>query len=185
MALGLKKEVQKFFNKASKGDVKDIIIATILILYTFNIQTLFSSILHKEHSNEFLLILTVSILTLYNLYFIERISKYLIKCSPEKNILEYWVIVLIGLLNVLLFAGVYFSFGIEVGIDPNSNEPIISTGSYINSIYFSLVTWTTLGYGDFKPTESLRLIAAIQAFLGYIYMALLVGIFLNAFNHRK
>ena len=184
MTLRLKK-VLNFFTKFSKRDVKDIFIAVLLILYTFDIKTLFSSILHYEYSNEFLLILTVSILVLYNVYCMERISRYLIKCSPENTTLEYWIIVLIGLLNVLLFAGVYFSFGIEVGVDSNTNEPIISTGSYVDSIYFSIVTWTTLGYGDFKPTENLRLIAAIQAFLGYIYMAILVGMFLNVFNRRK
>jgi prepilin signal peptidase PulO-like enzyme (type II secretory pathway) len=41
--------------------------------------------------------------------------------------------------------------------------------------YFSLVTWTTLGYGDFRPTAALRLIAGSEAILGYFSMALFVG----------
>ena len=41
--------------------------------------------------------------------------------------------------------------------------------------YFSLVTWTTLGYGDFRPTSALRLVAASEAILGYFSMALFVG----------
>ena len=41
--------------------------------------------------------------------------------------------------------------------------------------YFSLVTWTTVGYGDFRPMPALRLIAASEALLGYLSMALFVG----------
>jgi hypothetical protein len=41
--------------------------------------------------------------------------------------------------------------------------------------YFSLVTWTTLGYGDFRPTAAMRLIAASEAILGYVSMALFIG----------
>lgn len=50
---------------------------------------------------------------------------------------------------------------------------------WYNSFYFSIVTWTTLGYGDFSPVENLRLVTAAEAFIGYIYMAILIGLLLN------
>jgi hypothetical protein len=43
-------------------------------------------------------------------------------------------------------------------------------------LYFSIVTWTTLGYGDFTPPAAIRMIAAIQAMLGYIFLGILVGL---------
>lgn len=64
------------------------------------------------------------------------------------------------------YAGVYIAFGLE-----NFAPPV----ERVTALYFSIVTWTTLGYGDFQPSESMRLVAASEAMLGYIYLALLVG----------
>ena len=46
--------------------------------------------------------------------------------------------------------------------------------SYLDSMYFSLVTFTTLGYGDMHPKPDYRLLSATQALLGYIYLGLIV-----------
>lgn len=43
------------------------------------------------------------------------------------------------------------------------------------SLYFSIVTFTTLGYGDFHPTEAARAIAALEAIIGFICLGLLIG----------
>ena len=51
--------------------------------------------------------------------------------------------------------------------------------SFSSSLYFSIVTWTTLGYGDFQPTESARLWAATEAMFGYIFMAFLISSFVS------
>lgn len=49
---------------------------------------------------------------------------------------------------------------------------------YWKSFYFSIVTWTTLGYGDVIPLEDARPVAAIEALLGYVVMALLIAVVL-------
>jgi hypothetical protein len=41
---------------------------------------------------------------------------------------------------------------------------------------FSVVTWTTLGYGDFTPPTDIRLITAMQALLGYAFFGIVVGV---------
>ena len=52
----------------------------------------------------------------------------------------------------------------------------------IQSGYFSIVTITTLGYGDITPqTESARILTAIEAFLGIVT----IGLFLNAVARRS
>ena len=49
-------------------------------------------------------------------------------------------------------------------------------GESATALYFSFVTMTTLGYGDIIPaTDSSRLLAATQAFLGQAYIAILVA----------
>lgn len=53
------------------------------------------------------------------------------------------------------------------------------THDFSSALYFSVVTWTTLGFGDFQPVEELRLWAAGQALFGYIFMAILVALFLQ------
>ena len=49
----------------------------------------------------------------------------------------------------------------------------------LNSVYFSVVTFTTLGYGDITPVGFSRLIAAIEAFCGSFSLALFVVVFVK------
>tara|TARA_R110002167_G_scaffold64980_6_gene183767 strand:+ start:2652 stop:3134 length:483 start_codon:yes stop_codon:yes gene_type:complete len=70
---------------------------------------------------------------------------------------------------LLIFANLYKINGI---LDP---DHLISKAP-LEMIYFSIVTWTTLGYGDFQPTEASRILAAAEALLGYIYNALFLGL---------
>ena len=51
---------------------------------------------------------------------------------------------------------------------------------FYNSFYFSIVTFATLGYGDFTPDPSYRLIAALQGIYGYIFLGTLVGTLANS-----
>jgi len=49
-------------------------------------------------------------------------------------------------------------------------------GESTEALYFSLVTITTLGYGDIVPvSDTARLMAATEAFLGQVYIAVLVA----------
>jgi hypothetical protein len=44
-----------------------------------------------------------------------------------------------------------------------------------DALYFSMVTFTTLGYGDLTPNDQFKIVAAGQAVLGYITLGLIVG----------
>ena len=55
-------------------------------------------------------------------------------------------------------------------------EPIL--GSFLNCLYFSVVTFTTLGYGDFQPAVGLsRFFVSLESIIGAITMALFVYTF--------
>lgn len=54
-----------------------------------------------------------------------------------------------------------------------------------SALYFSTVTFTTLGYGDFQPVPRLRLIAGFQALMGYLFLGLLVGSAIDYLTQRK
>ena len=48
-------------------------------------------------------------------------------------------------------------------------------GSFLNCLYFSVVTFTTLGYGDFQPAVGLsRFFVSLESIIGAITMALFV-----------
>jgi len=76
-------------------------------------------------------------------------------------------------LIIFLFAGAYFAHN-DLFVD-KTNQPL--TIVYTEALYFSTITFTTVGYGDISPLKSNRLIASIEAitavtlniaFMGYI-----------------
>ena len=94
-------------------------------------------------------------------------------------IFSIWLVCVIG-----TYAAIYLQFGLET--DCTASKPVGNcclesciVKDPLVALYFSIVTWTTLGYGDFSPSESIRLVAALEAMLGYLAMALLVGQILN------
>jgi hypothetical protein len=50
---------------------------------------------------------------------------------------------------------------------------------FLSCLYYSVVTFTTLGYGDFTPVGISRAIAAIEAFTGSFTIALFVVVFVK------
>ena len=57
---------------------------------------------------------------------------------------------------------------------------LISNGHEVNpdmltAMYFSVVTWTTLGYGDLTPTDAARMYAALEATTGYVAFTVLTS----------
>jgi hypothetical protein len=55
----------------------------------------------------------------------------------------------------------------------------------VTCVYLSLVTWTTLGYGDVTPMPQIRLFAASEAFVGYLGMAMFVALFVQAIDRFR
>ena len=55
-------------------------------------------------------------------------------------------------------------------------KSILKVGNFIDALYVSIVTFTTLGYGDITPNSSgMKLIMAIEGFIGVSFIA---GLFL-------
>jgi hypothetical protein len=66
------------------------------------------------------------------------------------------------------------------------SEGLIQAGNIthksIDALYFSIVTWTTLGYGDLQPIESIKLLAALEALLGTLFIPLLLATIIFIFQ---
>ena len=60
------------------------------------------------------------------------------------------------------------------------------TAMWGRDLYFSAVTFTTLGYGDCAPAGLTRAFAAFEALLSYVFVGIVVGLFANmARRHRS
>jgi uncharacterized protein YjbI with pentapeptide repeats len=68
---------------------------------------------------------------------------------------------------VLLFAGAYTQVAVDFGDD----------ATWLSPIYFSIVTMTTLGYGDVLPTSAAaQFVTILQVIIGYVMLGGLLGI---------
>ncbi len=95
----------------------------------------------------------------------------------SKSMLVIFELMAVAIL-ILAYAQVYRDYGL---IDTDSNNPDHSPAT---ALYFSLVTWTTVGFGDFKPVAAIRLVAASEGFVGYVGMAIFIVAFWRVFNWR-
>ena len=144
----------------------------ILTIIFFNMASI--HFYDEVRDGSFYAIYMVIIFYTINLFFLTDFKSFIESSHSINEIYKkFKILVSYGIFNILLFANVYYYYGIE-------GKNGLVDREVITSIYFSIVTWTTLGYGDYSPpTPSLQLIAAIEALMGYVYMALLIGIFLN------
>lgn len=85
--------------------------------------------------------------------------------------------------TILSFATVYFFSGVNFAGDIRSFDLRLGFGqnlqTYLDSVYFSIVTFTTLGYGDIIPYGLSRVFAAAEALMGSFTLALFVVVFVK------
>ena len=96
-------------------------------------------------------------------------------------------VIAVSLLIVLLGAILFFYCGvstIEVGKDSEGKPQITSrpigypsdstAPDFLYCVYYSVVTFTTLGYGDIHPENCSYIFASLETFTGAFFMALFV-----------
>jgi hypothetical protein len=89
----------------------------------------------------------------------------------------------ISMLIILICAMMYTFTGLNyqgtILAYSNNNSPEQNFSFFLSCIYYSVVTFTTLGYGDFTPVGVSRAIAAFEAFTGSFTLALFVVVFVK------
>ncbi|OOE52494.1 potassium transporter Kef [Salinivibrio kushneri] len=90
-------------------------------------------------------------------------------------------VVIFSVLVIVSCALAYFALGTTQAnpIYPDLTGVEARFYELLNALYFSVVTFTTLGYGDITPSGFARFIAAFEAFLGSFTMALFVVVFVK------
>jgi hypothetical protein len=89
----------------------------------------------------------------------------------------------------LLLACMWFTlYQLIDTIQPNSFQQTITGASHPGPdlLYFSLVTLTTLGYGDIVPVwGEVRMLAALEAVVGVLYIAITVALVVSAYRRTE
>lgn len=97
--------------------------------------------------------------------------------------------VIAGISGYLLLSLIWYNFySLHEVLDPggfaagNGTDVALGDGSLM---YYSLVTLSTLGYGDITPTtSSSRMLSALQAVTGTLFLAIYVSTLVSAFRRK-
>jgi len=96
--------------------------------------------------------------------------------DPLRVVLFSWALIFFSALFYyafgLRFAGEFHVFSAEQSLEQNITF-------FFECLYYSVVTFTTLGYGDFIPVGFSRFVAALEAFTGSFTIALFVVVFVK------
>ena len=92
-------------------------------------------------------------------------------------------VVLFSMALIFCCAITYFFLGISGSsgmVSFNSSHSVSDNlMALANCLYYSVVTFTTLGYGDYTPVGPSKVMAAVEAFAGSFTMALFVVVFVK------
>ncbi|MGD8558550.1 MAG: ion channel [Gammaproteobacteria bacterium] len=152
------------------GALFTILIAALQVVQLFAEQTATLMLFH---------ILTVAYLG----YVIILVTGYVFAqqhINANKTFASLCVYILLGFVWALIYSfleilqpGSFLMSFVEAN---NSWQMRFGQGQSVIPLYYSLVTMTTLGYGDIIPvTDSARMFAAMQAVIGQLYIAVLVA----------
>ncbi|MCK5112237.1 MAG: pentapeptide repeat-containing protein [Thermoplasmatales archaeon] len=84
-------------------------------------------------------------------------------------------VILTAFFFIIIYAFMYHFFQ---AITPINTQDFMSNNvSFSESLYFSIVTFTTLGYGDYRPMLPYQHFATIEALIGAFMIALFVLVF--------
>src|SRR5580692_230792 len=94
-----------------------------------------------------------------------------------------WPAFIGGAVLVFIAFNAVFAVLYWIGNQPISN---VSSGDYIDYLYFSIETLSTAGYGDMHPqTHYGHFIAAVELFTGIFSMSLMTGMIFSRFSRPR
>jgi hypothetical protein len=79
-------------------------------------------------------------------------------------------------LMVFCFAALYQNFGVV------NTVTLKETHDPATCLYFSLITLTAVGFGDFVPSQAARLYAGCEALFSYVVLGAFIAIFVRIFG---
>lgn len=95
-----------------------------------------------------------------------------------------WLLWLFITINA--FAVAYFGAGVDAFNFTDKIGPMASQEHYLLYVYYSIVTFTTLGFGDITPVTPLAMfIVILEVIVGFIMLGLLISLLANKVASRS
>lgn len=86
-----------------------------------------------------------------------------------------WKELILSAFNVFLFLLAFSAVYSEIGIVDTTREGSPITYDFWLCCYYSIITFTSTGYGDFQPQGIGRILASTHALVGYLVLGLMAS----------
>lgn len=86
-----------------------------------------------------------------------------------------WAELVMTAFNVSLFLLTFSAIYYEVGIVDTTLDGNPITKDFWACCYYSVITFTSTGYGDFRPQGIARALASLHTFIGYLVLGLMAS----------
>ena len=152
---------------------------TIFEEYASIIGILIFGLVHffTHNTANLVLIIAAVFILLYSMGTIIRLKELLRSKNIVTFILSYTAFIMA---IIFLFSGAYLTN--DSMFTENGRE---KTLTFEETVYFSIITFTTVGYGDISPRGINRIIASIESLIGVILNIAFVGYMLATSRFRK
>lgn len=129
---------------------------------------------------DFGLSIYVVVLIVFYAVLLHGVAHYLVDAGPKAIVFAVVAFATSSALLILLFAFAWSAFG---GFGPSSGTAALTS---VDAVYFSAVTFTTVGFGDFLPTTtSAKLLVSFEALLGSSHMVAFFSVLLLRVKHAQ
>lgn len=133
------------------------------------------------YGSETIKVLSLFLMLLYFTYIVKGVVQFLLKSRVvDSN-------VILGCVAAYLMIGILISFGFALLLefDPSAFSVPASEMDYTDILYFTMITFTTIGYGDITPTASMtKMLAYFSGIIGQMYMGIITAIIVGKFIQR-
>ena len=152
-----------------------------LFLYVANENIVTNFIFQKIDSSVFGIVWVILMI-----FFIKKLKDYNLRemlfpflKSNEDFKKSFFILMYLYIFLIFIFAGIYFNLHAQINLPKD-----VSKLSFWHALYFSAITLTSTGYGDFTPTGLARFFASLQAILGTLYFPFCLSYFWSKYSQR-